>query len=66
MTETRVIHRTEYPDSIEIGRLGKGGIIKVYVDASDLTGAQRKIDNIVEARSYLVAELAKKGVHFDA
>ena len=66
MTETRIIQRTEYPDSIEIGKLGKGGIIKVYVDATDLAGAQRKIENIVEARSHLVAKLAEKGVHFDA
>ncbi|PKG31785.1 hypothetical protein [Methanoregula sp.] len=66
MTETVVIQRTEYPDSIEIGKLGKGGSCKVYIDATDLTGAKRKIDNLVEARSHLIARLAEKGVHFDA
>ncbi len=66
MTETHVIQRTEYPDSIEIGKLGRGGIIKVYFDASDLSGAQTRINNAVEARSHLIMKLGEKGVKFDA
>ena len=65
MTDTVGISRTEYPDSIELGRLGKGGIIKIYFNASDLLGAQVRIDNAVEARSYLIKKLVEKGVRFD-
>lgn len=65
MNDGTVVQRTEYPDSIELGRLGKGGIIKVYFNADDINGTKFRIDNAVEARSYLITKLAEKGVRFD-
>jgi hypothetical protein len=57
MSET-VTNRTQYPDSITIGRVSKGGEIKIYMDADDLAGAQRRIDNILAARRHLLERLA--------
>lgn len=62
MVDTVVVTRTEYPDSIEIGTPGKGGNIKVYFDASDLTGAQKRIENVVTARQHLLKKLAEGGL----
>lgn len=56
-----VITRTEYPDSIEIGTPGRGGSIKIYFNASDLTEAQKRIENAVKARSHLLSQLAAVG-----
>jgi hypothetical protein len=49
--------RTQYGDSITIGRVSKGGELKIYFDADDLTGAQRRIDVAVTARQYLLQKL---------
>lgn len=38
------VHKTEHPDSVEIGTAGKGGGIKVYHTASDAKGFKEKID----------------------
>jgi hypothetical protein len=57
MTEITII-RTEYPDSIELGRVSKGGIIKLFFNADDLGQAQKRIDNAIAARAYLVRKLA--------
>ena len=57
MTEYRII-QAKYPDSIELGRVGHGGIIKIYFDSDDLPGAQRRIENAIAAREYLVRKLA--------
>jgi len=62
MPDTVVVQRTEYPDSIEIGTPGKGGNIKVYFDASDLSGAQKRIENVVLAQAHLITKLAEIGV----
>jgi len=60
MTETRII-QTLYPDSIELGRVGHGGIIKVYFSADDLAGAQLRIETAIAVRAYLVRKLAAEG-----
>ena len=51
------ITRTEWPDSISLGRESKGGILKIYFNSSDLTEAQKRIDNAVQARQYLLQKL---------
>jgi len=53
-----ITHRTENSDSITIGRVSKGGEIKIYMDASDLTACQKRIDNMINARGYLLEKLA--------
>lgn len=62
MADKVILTRTEYPDSIEIGTPGKGGNIKVYFDANDLAGAQKRIANAVHARQHFLEELAKGGM----
>lgn len=62
MSDKVVVHRTEYPDSIEIGTPGKGGNIKVYFDANDLTGAQKRIENAVSARQHFLQKLSEGGM----
>jgi len=61
MTET-ITHRTERADSISIGREAHGGIIKLYLDAGDLTDAERRIDNLIRARAYLLQKLSGSGI----
>lgn len=56
-----MIYRTEYPDYIEIGTPGKGGVLKINFNADDLAGAQRRIENAVNARAYLLAKLSAGG-----
>jgi len=51
------ITRTEWPDSVEIGRASKGGVLKIYFNASDLSEAQKRIDNAVQARQHLLQKL---------
>jgi hypothetical protein len=51
------ITRTEWPDSLEICRASKSGLIKIYFNASDLPEAQRRIDNAVQARQHLLQKL---------
>ena len=51
------ITRTEYPDSIELGRASRGGTLKIYFNASDLSEAQKRIDNAVQARQHLLQKL---------
>lgn len=52
-----ITHRTEHASSITIGRTSKGGEIKIYMDASDLAECQKLIDNMVNARGYLLQKL---------
>ena len=52
-----ITHRTENADSITIGRVSKGGEIKIYMDASDLQSCQKRIDTMVQARKYLLERL---------
>jgi hypothetical protein len=61
MVTTRII-QTRYPDSIELGRVGHGGIIKIYFDADDPAQTQKRIENAIAARSYLVRKLGEEGV----
>ena len=49
--------RTEWPDSIELGRTFRGGILKIYFNASDISEAQKRIDNAVQAWQYLLQKL---------
>lgn len=58
MTETIIVHKTEHSDSITIGTPGKGGEIKVYFNASDLSEAEKRIDNAVQVRQRLLSRLA--------
>jgi len=58
MTET-VLNRTEFPDSISIGREGHGGVVKVYLNVSNLAECEKRIDNMIKAREYLVKKLAE-------
>jgi hypothetical protein len=61
MTEITVT-RTEYPDSLSIGRESKGGIIKVFFNADDLAGAQKRVDTAIRVREYLIEKLSGSGV----
>jgi hypothetical protein len=46
MTEqTIILNRTARPDSIEIGTPGKGGVLKVYFDASNPAEMMEIIEN---------------------
>lgn len=56
MTEITLI-RTEYPDSIELGRVSKGGVLKIFFNADDVIATQRRIDAAVRAREYLIQKL---------
>jgi hypothetical protein len=49
--------RTEYPDSLELGRVSKGGVIKIYFSADNLEQAQKRIDVAIAAREYLISKL---------
>jgi len=52
-----ITHRTEHADSITLGRVSKGGEIKIYMDAGDLADCQKRIDNMISARAYLLHKL---------
>jgi hypothetical protein len=53
MTEqTHIINRTHRPDSIELGTPGKGGVLKVYFDASNYDEAQELIENATKILAY--------------
>jgi hypothetical protein len=56
-----VTTRTLYPDSIEIGTPGKGGCMKIHFDSSDLSEAQKRIENACSARQYLLTKLSQGG-----
>ena len=58
--ETRII-QSRYPDSIELGRVGHGGVVKIYFDADNLEQAEKRIDNALAARDYLIKKLAERG-----
>ncbi|GEM_PF-455192 len=47
-TVTKVV--TERPDSLEIGTPSKGGVVKVYVDFSDVADAEQRIRNAMAMR----------------
>ena len=49
------IHRHEgspYQDCLEIGTPGKGGVIKVYGDASDFIKFKERIENMLLLRDF--------------
>jgi hypothetical protein len=48
-----IIKKVQYPDSVEFGT-AKGGVIKVYYDASNLPEAKIRINNAKEALDYLI------------
>ena len=60
MVTTRIIE-TRYPDSIELGRVGHGGILKIYYSADDPAQTEKRINNAIAARAYLVRKLAEEG-----
>ncbi len=57
METTVSIHKTEDPDSIEIGTPSKGGAIKVYGDFKNPEAFKIKIDNAIQVRAYCNAKL---------
>jgi hypothetical protein len=52
----RAIKAETERSSVEYGTPGKGGVVKVYVDADDPVGAKRKIDNVMQARDHLITK----------
>lgn len=54
----RVNERSIFQDSIEVGTPAKGGAIKVYFNADDMAGAQRRIQNAVDLRDDANAAIA--------
>ena len=62
MSDKTVTHRTDHPDSISIGREAHGGIIKIYFDSGNLQEAEKRIDNGVAARQYLLQKLSGTGI----
>ena len=49
------LHKQDGPvlqDSIEIGTPGKGGAIKVYFNAGDVTDAKARVLNAMEVRKF--------------
>lgn len=54
--------RVRFPDSIEIGTPSKGGSLHIFFDASDLSEAQQRISNAVEARQFLLNKLSVGGM----
>ena len=57
MEITTTLHKTENPDSIEIGTPSKGGAIKVYGDFCNPDGFKAKIDNAIEIKAYTNTKL---------
>jgi hypothetical protein len=52
MEITTTLHKTENPDSLEIGTPSKGGAIKVYCDFFNPDAAKAKVDNAILVRDY--------------
>lgn len=52
MEITTTLHKTENPDSLEIGTPSKGGAIKIYCDFINPELCKTKIDNAVIVREY--------------
>jgi len=50
-----VISKKEFPDSIEVGTPSKGGVLKVYFDASKPVDAKTRIDNAVMVLNYAIS-----------
>jgi len=57
MEITTTIHKTENPDSIEIGTPSKGGAMKVYGDFMNSEAFKLKIDKAIEIRNYTNSKL---------
>lgn len=57
MEITTTLHKTENPDSLEIGTPSKGGAIKVYCDFANEDACKIKIDNAINVRAYANAKL---------
>lgn len=53
--------RTEWPDSVEIGKVSSGGVLKVYFNSGNLSEAQTRIDNAVAVRQHLLTRLSQGG-----
>lgn len=54
MTE-EIIKKVEFPDSVELGTPSKGGVMKVYFNASNLDETKKRIDNAAEALNYALS-----------
>jgi hypothetical protein len=57
-----MIHRTEFPDSIELSRAGKGCCLKVYYNASNEAEARSRVDTAIRIRAYTIKKLTEAGV----
>jgi hypothetical protein len=51
----------KYQDSLDIGSATKGGNIKVYVNANDLTEAKVRFDNMLALKSYANQKVNENG-----
>jgi len=50
-----IIKKVEYPDSVELGTPSKGGVLKVYFDASKIDDAKTRISNAAEILNYAIS-----------
>jgi hypothetical protein len=62
MSEETIVKK-ELPDSVELGTPSKGGVLKVYFDASKLEDAKQKIDNAAAILEYALT--AKNNIKVD-
>lgn len=53
-----VTTQQRWPDSLTIGTPGRSGEIKIYFNASDLSEAEKRVDNACQVRQRLLARLA--------
>lgn len=61
MEQHEHIHRSENPDSLEIGTASKGGGIKVYGNFLNKDDFKIKIDKAIEVRRYAQDKLEIQG-----
>ena len=59
MEQHEHMHKTDRPDSIEVGTPGKAGCVKVYFDARDPEGARKLIETALLLRSQLAQDTNK-------
>ena len=60
MTETSITKQIiERKDSCEIGSSSKGGVLKIYFDATDPEQAKTLIDNGIKVREYLQSKVTQ-------
>jgi len=61
MTSKITVIRNEHSSSIELGRTAHGGTLKIYLDPANLPEMEKRIDNLIAARAYLIRKLGEEG-----